>query len=147
MSARFAAANRFCASAVFSQELRFAKSQTSHGRGLRQPSNAEGTMGSDSWFRLFEVEEVHVAQRVAGKDQFERVGKCTADHGAIASEGGQRFSAREVPHLQRIVQRRGYRPLPVRRHRHVIDISGVAFQRAQRPGYDRRVLKNRNRYS
>jgi len=42
------------------------------------PADIERTIGSVSWFRLFEVEEVHVAPGVAGKDQFERVGKCTA---------------------------------------------------------------------
>lgn len=41
-------------------------------------ANIERTIGSVSWFRLFDVEEVHVASDVAGNDQFESVGKCAA---------------------------------------------------------------------
>jgi len=33
---------------------------------------------TSSGFRLFEVEEVHVAPRVAGKNQVKRVRKCAA---------------------------------------------------------------------
>jgi hypothetical protein len=43
----------------------------------------------------------------------------------------QSAAAVQVPHLQRAVVRRGHRPLPVRRHRHAIDRTRVALQRAQ----------------
>ena len=56
----------------------------------------------------------------------------------------------QVPHLQRLVLRRGNRPPPVRRHRHATDPIRVAFQRAQRaaglqvPHLQRPVFRRRN---
>ena len=69
-------------------------------------------------FRFFEAEEVKVAAGVAGDDELESVGKCAAMRGAIAGEGGQDFSGFELPHLQRVVLRRGDRkpPVPTQRH-------------------------------
>ena len=85
---------------------------------------------SASLLRLFELKEVNAPARVAG-DQFVIADKGTAIGRAIASERGEQHSAFQVPHLQRVVLRRGDRPPPVRRHRHAIDMTRVAFQGAQ----------------
>jgi|SRR5271157_402838 len=47
---------------------------------------------SPLWFRFFEAGEVKVAAIVAGDDETERIGKCTATRTAIAGKGGKDFS-------------------------------------------------------
>ena len=49
----------------------------------------------------------------------------------VAGEGAQLAPAAQLPHLQRIVPRRRDRTLPVRCHRHRIDLSRVAGEGAQ----------------
>jgi|SRR5215469_136134 len=41
---------------------------------------------------FFEMEEVHVAAKVAGNYQFKMIGKCTAIQRAITGEGGEHLS-------------------------------------------------------
>jgi hypothetical protein len=54
------------------------------------PANTDKTVSSVSWFRLFEMKEVHVAAGIAGNDQIEGVRKCTAIRRAIAGDRLQR---------------------------------------------------------
>ena len=88
-----------------------------------KPVSGQYSVGerSDLRFRFFEAEEVKVAAGVAGDDELESIGICTALRRAIAGERGQDFSGFQVPHLYRVVPRRRDRALPVRRHRHRID--------------------------
>src|SRR5580658_1198927 len=80
---------------------------------------------------LFQGEDVDTAAVVAGYDAVV-VGECAATCWRIAVECGDALAAVEVPHFQRFVERRGNRPLSVRRDRCGLDTAGVAFERAQR---------------
>lgn len=68
------------------------------------------------------------------EDQLESLGKCAAQRPTVACEGGKDFIGFELPHLQRLVMRRG-RALPVPRHCHRNDTICVAGEGAARGAY------------
>jgi hypothetical protein len=87
-------------------------------------------------FRLFELEEINAPTSVAG-DQFVIVDEGTGRRRAITSKRGERCSAVQVPHLQRVVPRRGHRPLPVRtqcairRSDHILSTTAIAHAKSR----------------
>ena len=80
---------------------------------------------------FLEYEKIHAAAFVTGNDA-PLIGEHAAMSGRIAMERRNEQAGRQIPYFQRVVRRRGNRPLAVWRHRNATDISGVAFQRAQR---------------
>ena len=68
------------------------------------PTNTKRTIGSVSWFRLFEMQEVHVAADVTGHDEIEGVRKCAAIRRDIARECGENLSYFQVPYLYCVIR-------------------------------------------